>query len=340
MIGSETPPSERGPDPTPGTPPDVPSLHRRISLTGWALLAFAAGLAVFVAVTGWEDAVRAVSALGPAKLAALSGLALAHYLIRAFRWQIMARTGGLRLSWATNAIYFFGGFSMIATPGRVGELVRLRWLMAATGRGFGHLLPIAFADRAIELASMVGLISLALVAASLGSTAVWWVLAVGFAVVWIACRPAMLFHTVNGIYVIAGRRRPRLFVKLRRLTRRLGPFMRPQVFFPVLLIGMVGWAFEGLAFWLLLDWLDAGIALPAAAAIFLIAVLSGALSGLPGGLGGTEATSIALLLLQGVPLETAVLATAIIRVATLWFAVAIGFCALPFAEAHAAEARR
>ena len=96
---------------------------------------------------------------------------------------------------------------------------------------------------------------------------------------------------------------------------------------------MIGWSFEGTAFWLLLGWLGADVSLAAATAIFLIAVLSGALSGLPGGLGGTEATSVALLLLQGVPLETAILATAIIRVATLWFAVGIGFCVLPFVEA-------
>lgn len=314
----------------------VPPLRRRISLTGWALLAFAAGLIILVAITGWEDALKALSALGPIKLAVLSGLALAHYLIRAIRWNIMVETGGVRLPWLTNALYFFGGFAMIATPGRVGELVRLRWLSRATGRGFGHVLPIAFADRAIELASIVGLIGLALAASNLGSSAVWWVLAVGFGVVWVACRPKALLYAINGIYVLAGRRKPRLFVKLRRLTRRLGPFMRLPIFLPVLLIGMIGWAFEGLAFWLLLDWLGATISLPAAVAIFLIAVLSGALSGLPGGLGGTEATSVALLLLQGVSLETAVLATAVIRVATLWFAVAIGFGVMPFAESHAA----
>lgn len=306
---------------------------RRISLTGWALLAFAGLLAAGVALTGWEDALGAVSALGPLKLATLSALALAHYLIRAFRWHIMVRTGGVDTPWATNMLHFFGGFAMTATPGRVGELVRLRWLMRATGKGFGHLLPIAFADRAIELASIVALIALALVATNLGSGAVWWILAVGVALVWVACRPKALLAAVNGLYRISGRRKPRLFVKLRRLTRRLDPFMRLPVFLPVLALGIVGWSFEGLAFWLLLDWFGSDIGFATATAIFLTAVLSGALSGLPGGLGGTEATSVALLLLQGVPLDVAVLATAIIRIATLWFAVAIGFSVLPFAEA-------
>lgn len=312
--------------------PAIPALARRITLTGWALLFFAAILVAAVALTGWEDAIDAVAALGVVKLVLLSGLALAHYLIRALRWHIMVRTGGVETSWGTNALHFFGGFAMTATPGRVGELVRLRWLMRATGKGFGRLLPIAFADRAIELASIVGLIALCLVATNLGSGSVWWVLAVGAGVVWVACRPKALLLAVNGLYRLAGRRKPRLFVKLRRLTRRLDPFMRLPIFLPVLAIGILGWAFEGVAFWLLLTWLSQEIALTTATAIFLTAVLSGALSGLPGGLGGTEATSVALLLLQGIPLEIAVLATAIIRIATLWFAVALGFVILPFAE--------
>lgn len=319
--------------------PQPQSIARRIGLTGWALLGFAAMLVLGVFLSGWEDALQAVSVLSVWHLAVLSGLALLHYLIRAVRWHIMVRTGGVRISAGENVLYFFGGFAMTATPARIGELVRLRWLMRSTGWGFGSLLPIAFSDRAIELASIVGLIALALGLANLGSGAVWWVLAVGVGIVWVACRPRMLLSAVNGAYRLSGRRWPRIFVKLRRLTRRLAPFMRLEIFLPILLIGMLGWGFEGVAFWLLLDWLGADITLAAATAIFLTAVLSGALSGLPGGLGGTEATSVALLILQGVPLETAVLATAIIRVATLWFAVILGFAVLPFAEARGAKTK-
>jgi uncharacterized protein (TIRG00374 family) len=118
------------------------------------------------------------------------------------------------------------------------------------------------------------------------------------------------------------------------VARRIGPFMRAWPFVPALVIGIVGWGIEGVAFWLLLDWLGAELPLATAAAIFLLAVLAGALSGLPGGLGGTEITAVTLLVLQGVPAETAVLATAVIRIATLWFAVAIGLAVFPSAESR------
>lgn len=314
----------------------------RFNKTGLVLLIFVLVMAAAIAVSGWEDAVKAVRELGAWKLIILCGLAGGHYLIRALRWHLLVRAGNVSTSVGQNALHFFGGFAMTATPGRIGELVRLRWLMRATGRGFGHLLPIAFADRAIELASIVGLIALALSAANLGTSAAWWVLLAGGILVAIACRPRFLELTVIGLWRLSGGRAGRLFVKLRRLTRRLKPFMRVPVMVPALAIGVVGWGFEGLAFWLLLDWLGASIDPATATAIFLTAVLSGALSGLPGGLGGTEASAVALLLLQGVPLDTAILATAIIRVATLWFAVLIGFIVFPFAETAAksdAEAR-
>ena len=54
---------------------------------------------------------------------------------------------------------------------------------------------------------------------------------------------------------------------------------------------------------------------------------------------------VALLALEGVPLEVSVPATLIIRVTTLWFAIGIGFLIFPIAErlslkgSHALENR-
>ena len=117
---------------SPETLPDTSAARRRISATGWALLAFAAALAVALFLTGWEDAVHAVQALSIWQFFALCGLALSHYVIRAIRWHVMVRTGSVILPWTTSLLHFFAGFAMTATPGRVGELVRLRWLMRAT----------------------------------------------------------------------------------------------------------------------------------------------------------------------------------------------------------------
>jgi uncharacterized protein (TIRG00374 family) len=310
----------------------------RLSRTSVVLIVFVCGILGLFFLSGWDKALAALSRVGAMNILFLCALAGAHYILRATRWHIMVLAGGVASGLSRNFQHYFGGFVMTATPGRVGELVRLRWLKRETGIGYARLLPIAFADRAIELAAMVLLIAGALAAASLGTTVAWWVLAAGGLIVWVTCSPTLLEMAAVGAWRLSGRRASRSFARLRRMARSLRGFMRPRVVIPTLALGIVGWALEGLAFWLLLSWLGAGVGFATATAIFLIAVLSGTLSGLPGGLGGTEAAVVALLLLQGVSTDTAIVATAIIRVTTLWLAVAIGFLVFPAAEMRSAPA--
>jgi uncharacterized protein (TIRG00374 family) len=307
----------------------------RFDRVGLGLIVFAVILVVALALTGGTEAAAALWRLGLPAVLTLFVLAGAHYVLRWLRWHLIVQAAGLPLTPRQTLRHFFGGFAMTATPGRIGELVRLRWMRRDTGQGLARLLPVALADRAIELAAILFPIALGLIATGLGTSAVWWLVAVATCLVWVACRPRLVEAAVLGLWRIAGRRRTRAFVRARRLARNLAPFMRLPVLIPTLALGIVGWTLEGVAFWLLLDWLGHPIGLAAATAIFLVAVLGGALSGLPGGLGGTEATAVALLLLQGVPADTAILATALIRVATLWFAVGIGLVVFPLAEARA-----
>ena len=58
--------------------------------------------------------------------------------------------------------------------------------------------------------------------------------------------------------------------------------------------------------------------------LYPLAMLAGAASMIPGGIGTTEATIILLLSLAGVSIEQAALAALGIRVATLWFAMVCG----------------
>ncbi len=78
--------------------------------------------------------------------------------------------------------------------------------------------------------------------------------------------------------------------------------------------------------------MGADIGLAKAVAIFIFSALAGGLTGAPGGVGGAEAAMIALLALDGVPLDVSVAATAIIRLTTLWFAILIGMILFPLAE--------
>ena len=89
--------------------------------------------------------------------------------------------------------------------------------------------------------------------------------------------------------------------------------------------------------------MGADIGLAKAIAIFTFATLAGGLTGAPGGVGGAEAAMVALLALDGVRLDIAVPATALIRLTTLWFALAHRTYRLPLRRTdrrHDLENRR
>jgi uncharacterized membrane protein YbhN (UPF0104 family) len=98
-----------------------------------------------------------------------------------------------------------------------------------------------------------------------------------------------------------------------------------------LALALVGWLAEIYELDLLLAAMGTPISLQQASFVFTFAMIAGTLAMLPGGLGGTEAMMLALLTAIHVDFGTAVAATAVIRLTTLWFATLLGFAALPFA---------
>jgi uncharacterized protein (TIRG00374 family) len=94
-------------------------------------------------------------------------------------------------------------------------------------------------------------------------------------------------------------------------------------------MGLVAWGLEGIGL-VELGSIAPGSSLPVATGvgIYAIAVLVGAISFLPGGLGSTEAAMTALLTTQGYAFGDALLVTIVCRVVTLWLAVLIGWIAV------------
>ena len=81
--------------------------------------------------------------------------------------------------------------------------------------------------------------------------------------------------------------------------------------------------------------LDVQTSVSLAIGVYSVSVLAGALSFIPGGIGSTEAVMILLLKLLGADTATAVAATLICRLATLWFAVILGGIVLVILEGNA-----
>ena len=295
------------------------------------LAAVAFGLAGLAAATGWRETWAQIARLTVVQVALLLALSAANYLLRGLRWHLFARRLGLPLGLAASLRHFLGGFAMSVTPGRLGELVRMRWIGREAGWSFSRAAPLVLMDRAYDLLAMALLLGLAVSLAAGGVAGALPVVVLAFGAGVVVTRPRLLAGALTLGYRLTGRF-ARAFARARAAARSLARFSHAPTMAAALGLGLVGWGAEGYAFHLLLGWMGADVGLWQAVAIFIFASLAGGLTGAPGGLGGAEAAMVALLVAAGVGIEVALAATAVIRVTTLWFAIGIGLAVFPAAE--------
>ncbi len=320
-------------------PPPIPRSKRTrdqlllIGLIGLVGL----GLAGLASATGWAETWAQITRLNAGLVAGLLALSLVNYGLRSVRWHVFARRLGVPLGLGVNALHFIGGFAMSVTPGRVGELVRMRWIKRETGWAVERSAPLVLMDRASDLAAMALLLAITLLFATGGIKGAAPVVILALGAAYVATRPVLLTGLITLVYRLLGRA-PRVFARARAAARLVARFSHGPTLLLGLLAGLAGWAAEGYAFHLLLVAMGADIGAAKAIAIFLFATLAGGLTGAPGGLGGAEAAMVGLLALEGIPLETSIPATAVIRLTTLWFAIAVGLAIFPIAERRSKRA--
>lgn len=316
----------------PSAPPAPRQTSRRdLLILGGLLALFVVGIVGMAASVGWEDTVAQLSKLSLWQVLVLLCLSMVNYVFRGLRWHLFARRLGLPLKVHQNVLHFMGGFAMSITPGRVGELVRVRWISNLAGWPFERILVLPFADRVFDIAAMGLVLAAGVLLSQTGTQAAVFVsiLAVLFAAV--VTRPTLLSRLVNLLWRIIGRW-PRRFAGLRRAARSMALFREAKLALPALALSVIGWTAEGYALYLLLTWMGADISIAAATVVFIFSTLAGGLTGAPGGVGGAEAAMLFMLTAQGIPLAMALPATALIRITTLWFAILLGLLTFPIAE--------
>lgn len=269
--------------------------------------------------------------VGPGGLAAVAALALSGYLLRFVRWQGYLNALGHSVPPLTSLRYYIAGFALITTPGKAGEAIRSVYLHRH-GVEYDHSLGALLVERVADL------VALALLAAAvcLEFPEYRWAMllisglvmvAIGLvsyspardfmrralAAVPLGCTQALAKHLANSLAASA----------------RL---LRPRSLSNSVALGLLAWGIEGIGFFLIVQTLGITESIWLAVGIYAAAVLIGAISFLPGGLGGTEAVMGGLLLALGASPGDAVVATVLCRLGTLWFAVALGVVALARTE--------
>jgi uncharacterized protein (TIRG00374 family) len=257
----------------------------------------------------------------------LLGLSLLSYLVRYLRWYWLLSRAGNKTNVVSGYLAYLSGFAFTATPGKVGELLRIRYL-APQGVPPYRVLAAFIYERAFDLIAVLLLSAFAI------SSKDAFVLALGFVVIFLTViglavlNPAWLTRASAYLRFHRQKKLARISITLRNGLSGCRIWATPLDVLVSLVFGVLSWSITSFSFVLLLSHLGVLIPTLSALAIYPLAMLAGAASMLPGGIGSTEATIVALLSLFEVSLGTATLAAIGIRFASLWFAVLCGFISL------------
>jgi uncharacterized protein (TIRG00374 family) len=255
------------------------------------------------------------------------GLTLINYTLRGIKFHYYLRQiGADKIPIRESFRLFIAGFPLAVTPGKIGEALKGVWIHNQTGVAISKGISVVVAERisdglAVLLLSTMGIIAYPQ----------YWPVFVTVLIILLSLIIITQIRPLAFFFLDLASRLP----VLKRFTQGLREFyegsyilFKPLVTLIAVGIGIISWLGEGIGFFVIL----VGLGLPLSGktisvAVFVLAfsTVVGAVSALPGGLGAAEVSiSGMLVLLLGLPVDTAAAATLLIRFATLWFGVGLG----------------
>ncbi|ROO33660.1 lysylphosphatidylglycerol synthase transmembrane domain-containing protein [Salinisphaera orenii] len=282
--------------------------------------------ATVVAGIDTERTIAAVGRLDGRWWLLILALSLINYALRFVRWHGYLRWLGNRIHPGRHVLIYIAGFALTTTPGKAGEGMRSIYL-ARLGVPYPHSLAAFFAERFLDLLTIAMLSMLVLIAFS---GYVLWVIAplAVLAGLLVAIRQRRLLEAMKRRYATPETRVARLMHGLVSAWDQAFALLGDRPLYVGLALGLVAWAAEGVSVYVIAHGLGLELAVETAIGIYAVSMLVGALSFVPGGLGGTEAVMALLLKLSGAGGALAIAITLIARIATLWFAVLLGLIAM------------
>jgi uncharacterized protein (TIRG00374 family) len=275
----------------------------------------------FAAVGMWGDVTSAGSALRNFPLYLLPFIAFFGFMndmIKFARWHIYIRKMGIDITFKQSLVIFVSGMSMVATPGKIGLLIKSQMLKKASGRSFISSTPVIAAELYMD---MIVLCIISLMAVGLFAKGMW-------AAIFLCLIPLLGLNQKFSDFCID------LLAKIPALKHRAED-MRKAVDDMFSLFGLktliitftvtlIAWTSEGVALTLILKGLGYDMGIIKSTVIFGFSTLIGVVSMLPGGLVVTDTGLMGLIVYEGIPKTAAGIATIMARLFTLWLAVAVG----------------
>jgi len=301
-------------------------MKRHKTLRGIALATLFGVLvyAILLFVSDWRQVGDALAAFDVGTLALVLGLTLVCYVSRSIRLRYLMGVCETQISWKDAFYIQFSGMTMTITPGKVGEILKAFLAHELTGlplsRGVALVLVERLGDLLAVLVISVGGLAL------LDQGVLAFAIAAGGTSLAVFLLSREWFHDFALRSLKRQKRLERYHLSAGSLLSTIHTTLQPRPLAVSMVLSIVGWGSEAFAFHLTLRALGFdGLSLFPAMAVYAVSTIAGALAMFPGGLGLTEGSMMGILVASGASSNIAFSATMIIRFATLWFGVGIGW---------------
>jgi uncharacterized membrane protein YbhN (UPF0104 family) len=244
------------------------------------------------------------------------------WLIRAARFGFYMRVSGITLSYGYVTAVFLASFSLTGTPGKMGEGVKALFLKRDYNIAPAKVVGILVVERLTDLLAILFLACFSVVIFS-----DWFGVFILCAGITVSLGLGLTMERVYGPLLTACSRIPLiggLFKKILEILLAGKDLMTPLIFLKGFILSVVAWGLESLCMFIIMNSMDLSVTALQANFVYCFGQIVGALSMLPGGIGGAEASMAGLMAYLGIGYSKAVPAIMILRLATLWFAIFVG----------------
>ena len=280
----------------------------------------------FTLYSGGQAVIDALLALPLSIWLIILGFSLLNYVIRYWRWYLyINHSSQLNISHIKHLSIYIAGFALTMTPGKAGEAMRSLYLKPF---GVDHQTTLAalFVERIMDLLAVLilAVYGLSLLDGGQAQVATLFTL-----VLIIGCITVVKLPFDKILAMPISQSLPEKLIKVLNFAAGLlsnaNKLLSFKLFTVGLFLGVIAWGLEGYGLHLVMQqYLPHTIEISTSVAVYSIAVLLGAIAFLPGGIGGTEAAMMFMLVKLGFDAPSATAITLICRIATLWFAIALG----------------
>jgi uncharacterized protein (TIRG00374 family) len=272
---------------------------------------------------GWEDSIAVITKINTFGWLSLIACSFSSYLLRYSRWAYFIKSLGYGIPHLQHFLYYISAFALTISPAKAGETIRSLYLYRH-GISYSKSLSAFIIERLLDLAVVTILSSLLLYQYDDYNVFILVISCVILAATFLL-RTHFFQSFLNKYSANSNNSKLRnlvnLFCQLLKNTQKL---LQLKPLSTGLIFGFFAWTIQGTAFYVLLDQLGFELPIYIAISIYSIALISGALSFIPGGIGSTEIVMGVFLYNFGAPKEIVIMAPIIIRITSLWFAVFIG----------------